>query len=130
MRELRVGVFRAPLRMMAEFLHKRVVEHLGKRIPVFERPPIIGRRIDALHDFGADFLGEERDLVGDHQFHLRQNAELLGLLDRQHGVVAPVHVDQHVGAGVGDVGQVELKSGVPSGETWLVTMVQPPLALR
>ena len=55
---------------------------------------------------GAGFLREERDLVGDHHLHLRRQAELLGLLHRQHRVAAPVHVDDELGAGVGDVGEI------------------------
>ena len=44
--------------------------------------------------------------------------------------MAPVDVDENVRAGVGDVGEVGLKSGAPSGETWLVTVVQPPFFVR
>ena len=54
----------------------------------------------------AHLAREERNLIRHHQLHLVEDAELLGLLDRQHRVAAPVDVDEHVGAGIGDVEQV------------------------
>ena len=106
MREADIGVFRAPLRIVAVLLVERLVEHLGERILVLDRPPIVGRGIDARHQTAADFARQERHLVGNHELHLVEHAELLGLLDRQHGIMAPVDVDQKVRTGVGDVEQV------------------------
>src|SRR5690349_5900573 len=106
MREAEIAVRRAPFRLVAVFLVEGFDEHLGERILVFERPPEIGGRVDALHDLRADLLRQERDLVGHDEGHLRQEAELLGLLDRQHRVAAPVHVDEELSARVGDVREV------------------------
>ena len=78
---------------------------LASGIFVLDRPPVVGGGIDALHQ-AAGFAGDERHLVGDHQLHLVEHAELLGLLGREHGVVTPVDVDEDVGAGVGDVEQI------------------------
>jgi len=59
----------------------------------------------------AYLLGEERCLVWDHQFHLVEDAELLRLLGRQNRVVAPIDVQQVVGAGIGDIQEVRAVIG-------------------
>ena len=105
MRETVVGVVGAPFRLVAELLLERRVEHLGERVLVLDRPPVVGGGIDALHQ-AAGLARQERHLVGHHELHLVEHAELLGLLDRQHRIVTPVDVDEDVRAGIGDVEQI------------------------
>ena len=105
-RELHVGVVGAPFRLVAELFFELGDEQFRERIFVLQGPIKVRRGVNVFSQLRTDLLGEERDLIGDHHLHLRRQAELLGLLHRQNAVAAVVDVDDNVGAGIGDVGQV------------------------
>ncbi len=119
----------APARIILVLREESLNKGLGERVTVLQAPPEIAAAVDALHDFGAEFLVLERRQIGDDQLHALQYAELLGLLGRGNGVGPKRDVDEHVGAAVGDVEQRRTIVGGAERHDFLADLL-PALLLR
>src|SRR3546814_5290992 len=82
------------MRLAAEFFLELADEVLDHGVLILKRPPERHGAVRALEDFRAQFLGQEGGQHRHDEFHLVENAKLLGLLDGVGGIGAVVNDDQ------------------------------------